>query len=324
MVDFTVAIRTYNRADLLSLILDRLRSQIGTEGIQWEVVVVDNNSTDHTAKTVQDYQANWTSSCPLRYVVELKQGASFARRRSIQEAQGELIGFLDDDNVPALDWVKNAYTFAQSYPKAGAYGGQIHGSFEVEPPHNFGRIAHFFPVIERREVICFTSKYPNKKVLPPGAGLVIRKTAWLENVPENLSLKGPVGNSLSAKGEDIEALLYLSRAGWEVWFNPEMHIYHQIPKHRFEKDYLIQFFRGIGFSRYYTRMLGWSFWQRPLILPLYMTNDLLKVVLHIVKYRRRLITDIVLACEMELFLSSFISPFHACKKYFLGKGIHSS
>lgn len=316
MVDFTVAIRTYNGENRLPGVLERVRSQVGTEGINWDVIVVDNNSTDNTAKVIQGYQSNWPEAYPLKYFFEPEQGASFARRRAIKEAQGTFIGFLDDDNLPTPTWVAAAYSFGQSHPKAGAFSGQIHGEFEVEPPQNFQRIAHFLPVIERGKTpICYnTYKYSHKKVFPPGAGLVIRKQAWIENVPERLVLQGPVGTSLSAKGEDIEALLYITKADWETWYNPEMHIYHQIPKWRFEREYLMKFFRGVGLSRHRTRMLSYDAWQRPLVFPLYMANDLRKIILHFIKYRSELQTDVVAASEMEFFLYSLISPFYIWKK----------
>lgn len=321
MTDFTVAIRTYNRADWLAKILERLRSQINTEQIQWEVVVVDNNSTDHTVQVINNYQANWPDLYPLRYYLESQQGASFARKRAIQEAQGEFIGFLDDDNIPALDWVVTAYAFGQAHPKAGAFGGQIHGVFEVDPPKNFKRIAHFLPVIERSQAICFNSyKYSRKRVLPPGAGLVIRRQVWLDSVPDQLVLQGPVGDSLALKGEDIEALLHMWKADWEIWFNPAMHIFHQIPKSRFEREYLLRFFRGIGLGRCYTRMLGYESWKKPLMIPMYMGTDLYKIIIHYTKYRHVLETDVILASEMEFFLSSFISPFYTCKQYLLNRG----
>ena len=315
MVDFTVAIRAYNSEQILPNILDKLRSQVNTEDINWEVIVVDNNSTDNTAKIIREYQDQWNRNFPLKYYLETQQGASYARHRCIHEAQGALVGFLDDDNLPAPDWVAAAYTFGQAYPGAGAYSGQIHGVYEVEPPPNFQCIAAFIPVIERgNRPLCYTSyQYSHKKVLPPGAGLVIRKEAWLDSVTGHLVLRGPVGNSLTAKGEDIEALSYMVRAGWEVWFNPLMHIYHYIPKWRFEREYLIKFFRGIGLSRHRTRMLGYQPWQRPFIFPAYFVNDLRKLVIHFFKYRQVLDTDVVAAAQMQFFLSCLVSPFYIWK-----------
>ncbi|MDY7013433.1 MAG: hormogonium polysaccharide biosynthesis glycosyltransferase HpsE, partial [Cyanobacteriota bacterium] len=262
MPEFTVAIRTYNRGDYLPALLERLRSQRDPENINWEIVIVDNNSADDTAKIIQEYQRNWPEAFPLKYFFEARQGAFYARQRAIQEAQSPLIGFLDDDNLPASDWVVKACLFARSHPKAGAYGGQIHGIFEASPPENFERIAGFLPIVERKRTICFNT-YSIKGVLPPGAGLVVRKQAWLNCIPQHLFLQGPVGESLAVKGEDIEALIYLQKAGWEIWYNAEMHIQHYIPKTRLEKQYLQRFFKGVGLGRYRIRMLRYIFWQRP-------------------------------------------------------------
>lgn len=315
MVDFTVAICTYNGEKRLPDVLERLRSQVDTERISWEIIVVDNNSTDNTAKVIQDYQSNWSQAYPIKYCFEPEQGLGFARQRAVREAKGPFVGFLDDDNLPAPDWVTAAYAFGQSYPKAGAYGGQIHGEFEVEPPENFKKIAPFLAIIEREKTpTCYTSyKHSHKRVLPPGAGIVIKKQAWLENVPNRLVLQGRVGG-LMLPGEDIEAFLYIRGAGWEIWHNPEMHIYHKIPKQRLERQYLMNLLRGIGLSRYQTRMLGFKPWQRPLILPAYMANDLRKIISYFLKYRSVLKTDVVAASEMELLLGSFISPFYIWKK----------
>jgi len=321
MIDFTVAICTYNGEKRLPAVLDRLRSQINTEQISWEIVVIDNNSTDNTAKLIQEYQVNWPQAYPIKYYFEPAQGLAFARQRTFQEANGTLVGFLDDDNLATPNWVAEAYAFGQAHPKAGAYGSKISGEFEVEPPENFGRISPFLAIGGGTKAICYTSsnyKYSYKKVLPPGAGLVIRKQAWVESVPERLIFQGRVGESLVA-AEDIEALLHIRRAGWEIWYNPEMHIYHQIQKQRLEKEYLMKLLRSIGLGRHHTRMLGYKVWQRPFIFPVYMANDLRKIILHFIKYRSVLKTDVVAACEMELLLGSIISPFYLGKKYLLSR-----
>jgi glycosyltransferase involved in cell wall biosynthesis len=99
MVDFTVAICTYNGEKRLPDVLERLRSQVDTDSITWEILVIDNNSTDKTAKVVGDYQVRWSQPYPLKYCFEAKQGLAFARRCAIREATSDLIGFLDDDNL---------------------------------------------------------------------------------------------------------------------------------------------------------------------------------------------------------------------------------
>lgn len=311
MLDFCVVIRTYNGERYLAKILDALRSQVGLEDIIWEVLIVDNCSSDRTVSIIREYQAQWSSENPLRYVFESTQGASFARRRAIEEANSPLIGFLDDDNVPSQNWIRAAIDFAQKHPQSAAFGSQIHGLFESPPPPNFGRIAGFLPIVERENSLCFTTgTYSKINMLPPGAGLVIRRQIWLDHVPKHLALTGPVGRSLDQKGEDIEALLHIKKAGWEIWFNADMHIYHHIPASRFERQYLLRFFQGVGLGRAHIRFLGCPHWQWPFKLLLFMGNDLRKVIFHLIKYRHHLQQDLIATCELQLFWYSFLSPFY--------------
>ena len=103
MLDFTVAIPTYNGAARLPLVLAALAAQRGTESLTWEIWVIDNNSRDTTAQVVQDYQAQWPCSYPLHYGHEARQGLAYARQRAIELAAGCYVAFLDDDNLPAPD-----------------------------------------------------------------------------------------------------------------------------------------------------------------------------------------------------------------------------
>ncbi len=305
--DFTVVIATYNGAERLGEVLKCLRCQIGTCDIAWEIIVVDNNSSDRTADVVRQYQANWPSAVPLRYEFEAQQGAGYARQRGIDVAHSPLIGYLDDDNLPWINWVRAACQFAQRHPNVGVYGSRIRGKFSTTPPKDFERIAAFLALTDRgSRPIPYR---PETKVLPPGAGLVVRRQAWIENVPKDRVLAEKFGNREA--GEDLEVVLYIQQAGWQVWYNAEMWMYHDIPEHRLTRKYLITLFTGIGLSRYHTRMLSLSFWRRPLMLPLYMLNDMRKIVRHLWRYRQQVMTDTVAASEMTLYLASLVSPLHS-------------
>ena len=303
-MDFTVAICTYNGDKRLPQVLDCLKLQSDTE-FAWEVLVIDNNSTDDTANVVATYQSSWNSTTPLRYFFEPEQGAAFARQRAIKEALAPLVGFLDDDNLPDPNWVAAAYSFGREHPLAGAYGSRISGEFAGETPPNFERIQPFFALTERGAQ---PRRYNSwKKVLPPGAGLVVRKQAWT-SVPQQCRLRGRIPGSMLT-GEDLEVVSYFQKAGWEIWYNPEMQLKHLIPGHRLEKEYLIPFFRGIGLSRHATRMIQVQWWAKPFMLVAYLINDLRKIVWHLLKHGRQVKSDLVTACELELYINSLKSPF---------------
>ncbi len=309
VIEFTVALRTYNAASRLPVLLEALQTQQKVGTIHWEILVVDNNSTDATVPLLIEWSSRGLPGVPLRWYQEPRQGAVHARQKAIQEARGAWIGFLDDDNVPTEDWVANSVAFVRQNPGIGACGSQIHGVFEGDKPQDFDRIAHFLAIIERPHAVCFTrGMYARKQVLPPGAGLVIRRQAWLDTVPERLSLNGPIGKSLATKGEDTEALSHLKNAGWEIWFNPQMRIHHHIQAHRLRREYLLPFFQGIGRGRHHTRMLGYEPWLRPAMTVFYGLNDLRKLVTLGLKKGWRVPTDLVVACEWQLHWSSLWSP----------------
>lgn len=307
MIDFTVAIRTHNSEASLPMVLDKLKTQVGIEEIKWEIIIVDNNSSDQSIEIIHNYQSNWNLSYPLKLYFEPKQGAAFARQKAMKEADGYLVGFLDDDNLPNDDWVSQAYHFGKKYPQAGAYGGQIHPIFEQEPPKNFQSIAVYLAIIQRgNKPFCYNNH--KNKVLPPGAGIVINKQVWLETVPEKFFLSGPSGNSLSLKGEDMEFLSYIQNAGWEIWYNPNMNIYHTIPLWRLERNYLISLVKGVGLTRHHIRMIRLPWWQKIFAPFAYFVNDLRKLIFFFAKNYSKFKIDSVVACEMTLLLSILISP----------------
>ncbi|MFE4105684.1 hormogonium polysaccharide biosynthesis glycosyltransferase HpsE [Almyronema epifaneia] len=306
-IDVTVAIRAYNSATCLPEILRRLKQQQNTSALRWEVIVVDNNSTDSTPAIVQAFQENWPPAFPLRYFVEKKQGATFARWRAIQEASGRLIGFLDDDNLPGDRWVAAVFEFGQAYPQAGAYGSRIVGKFESVPPPHFERIQSFLAIKERGDQ---PNQYrPQVLSLPAGAGLVVRKQVWLDCVPQTQKLQGPISQSLAAKGEDFEALLYIAQAGWEIWYNPNMQIEHWISSQRLERQYLISLIWAVGLNIYYLRTINASKAQKPLIAARLVAGNFRRLVFHIGRYRFDVFSDTVAACELFFFLSALVSPF---------------
>ncbi|MFP5272225.1 hormogonium polysaccharide biosynthesis glycosyltransferase HpsE [Coleofasciculus sp.] len=310
-VDFTLAIPTYNGASRLPKLLDKLRQQTGLEQISWEIIVVDNNSSDNTAQVVQEYQGNWLVGVPLTYILEPEQGAAFARLRAVKEAQGELIGFLDDDNLPNPDWIAQAYSFAQEYPQAGAFSGQIHGDFEVAPPENFKRIQAFLAIREHGSIP--HQFEPQNLRLPPAASLVVRKKAWSESVPSRPTLTGKLPGVM-IQGDDYEPLLYMYKAGWEIWYHPELHTYHQIPRWRLEREYLLSISRGCGLATCQLRMINATPWQKPVIFIRTLLGNLRRMIGYIIKYRWRAKSDLITACELEFFWGCFLSPFYLWRK----------
>ncbi len=315
----TVAIPTYNGAERLPLVLDRLMHQQHLDQVDWEVMVVDNNSTDATAIVVKTHQehwqqhfeeAGWATPVPLHYLTEPRQGAAYGRQKAVEMAEGEWIAFLDDDNVPAPDWIFQALTFIEKYDKngesLGAISGQIHGVFpDGNSPDLIQYIRPFLAIVERGD-----RPFPydiKHKLLPPSAGLVVRRKAWQRSVPKKLLLGGRTADCMLTS-EDLETLVYLQRQGWEIWYNPAMEIDHLIPQGRLERQYLIPFLKGIGLTRSVIRMLRLPLWQRPLWTLIYALNDARRLTQHLLQSRKQGQNQLLTDCKTIFLQSTFMSP----------------
>src|SRR5262249_40727840 len=127
----SVIICTYKRADTLRETLRHLAAQVVPERFEWEVLLVDNNSPDHTPKVCEEFIKN--SPMPSRYILESQQALSFARNRGIQETTGDIVVFLDDDVAIDPHWiVKLAVAFDN--PKCAAAGGKVLAVWPGEAP----------------------------------------------------------------------------------------------------------------------------------------------------------------------------------------------
>jgi len=129
-IDITVAICTWNRAALLDQTLACLAKLDVPAGLRWELIVVDNNSTDDTALVL----AKHSDRLPLVSLKEAKQGHSHARNRAVAAARGPLVLWTDDDVLVPAHWLAEYVTAAARFPTASWFGGPVRPWFESPPP----------------------------------------------------------------------------------------------------------------------------------------------------------------------------------------------
>lgn len=117
-ISVSVVIVTFNRADSLR---ETLTSMVHQEHRPDEVIVVDNNSTDHTHEVVQEF----VRLLSIRYVCEERRGIPYARNAGIEAATKDIIAFIDDDCVADADWLKHLLAPFIRDPNIGAVGGGV-------------------------------------------------------------------------------------------------------------------------------------------------------------------------------------------------------
>ena len=130
-MDVTVVLCTYNRCQILARALSSLARSTVPQLVRWEVVVVDNNSSDQTRKVVAGFCEQQPDR--FRYLFETQPGLSCARNAGIREARGSIIVFTDDDVTVDPMWLGNL-TAALSAPQWAGVGGRVFPEWECSPP----------------------------------------------------------------------------------------------------------------------------------------------------------------------------------------------
>jgi glycosyltransferase involved in cell wall biosynthesis len=240
----SVVICTHNGAKRLPSTLAHLRAQQVPEEIDWEILLIDNESTDDTAEVASKC---WPGDAPaqLRIVREPQIGLSYARARAFAEARYELISFVDDDNWVNRDWVKVASEVMSGDPQIGAVGGVNEAVAEVAFPAWFDHYAGFYAVLREREFALLG--VPPRRLI--GAGLTIRKAAWRKLLDEGFRswLSDRVGSRLSGGG-DTELTGALLLNGWKLELEPRLRLQHFMPAKRLDWGYLRRIVRGYAAS----------------------------------------------------------------------------
>lgn len=241
----SVVICCHNSAKLLPTTLSYLQLQDTPGSLNWEVIVIDNASSDKTSQVAKNV---WPlkAPAPLRVVEEPHLGLVNARLRGFAAAKYEIISFLDDDNWVSSDWVKVLYNLISENPQIGACGGLTKPAFEINPPWWFATFKSSYAAgpqhIKKGDIT-------SDRGFVWGAGLSIRKMAWnkLSNEGFKPILMGRKGELLLA-GEDSELCFAIRLAGFAIWYEPRLKLEHYVPAKRLKWAYLRQMHRGFGSS----------------------------------------------------------------------------
>lgn len=122
-MDLSVVICTHNRATKLTSVLEHLQALVAPGDTSWEIVVVDNGSTDNTPAVIAAVAAR--AGVPVRYVYEGRPGSGAARNAGISESTGEIIAFTDDDIFPAVDWLTTIVSEFRRDAELAGLGGRV-------------------------------------------------------------------------------------------------------------------------------------------------------------------------------------------------------
>ncbi|GIZ10051.1 glycosyltransferase [Flavobacterium sp. UMI-01] len=250
MKGISVIVCCYNSVERLKPTIEHLLNQVGIAPNQWEILIIDNASTDDTAAVASDLlEKNKTENSPFfKIIKEVKPGLSAARMCGINHASFDFLLFCDDDNWLVKSYLQDALAIIAAHSNVGVIGGYGTPVFEGQEPPYFWENQYHTLAVGAQYVEEGNITHTRKVVY--GAGMIVNKKAFLEliqNYQFEFQATGRIGASL-ASSEDHELCLALRMIGYEVLWYKRLQFYHYIPKNRTEINYYKKLFLGFGLS----------------------------------------------------------------------------
>lgn len=237
MPEISVVICTHNpRMDYLERVLGALQGQSFAKE-RWELLLIDNKSEHALAERV-----DLSRHPQARVVREEELGLTQARVRGIRESQGELLVFVDDDNVLRDDYLERAAQMSAKWPNLGAWSGRVVPEYEVEPAEELKPYLWML-CIRPIEKDCWGSEGSFEST-PWGAGMCVRKCVadrYRGEIQNDAfrALLDRRGGSLGSTG-DIDLALTSLSCGLGTGVFRALEIVHLIPSRRVQESYLLR------------------------------------------------------------------------------------
>lgn len=242
MKRLSVIFCTYNRE---KYIYNALRSIAEQDFLpdNYEIVLVNNNSTDSTESICEQFQKDY----PLihfNYFVETNQGLSYARNRGVKESEGKILVFVDDDATVFDGYLSSIDAFFAQYPHAVACGGPIFPVYEVEKPK---WLSHYTEQLiggalyEGNQTKAF-----NRGKYPGGGNSAFRSEVFDKYGLFNVEL-GRKGTGLIG-AEEKDLYDRLTKGNETFYYLPQMGIHHYIPEKKLTESHFRELTYSIGIS----------------------------------------------------------------------------
>lgn len=233
-MNITVILCTLNGCGTLGNTLNSLAVSTLPKGIEWEVLVVDNNSTDQTREVVEEFCRRFPGR--FGYLFEPQPGKSFALNSGCREARGDVLAFLDDDTTVEPTWLQNLTQALHGDEWAGA-GGRIvlrwpsplPGWLSIEGPY----ARHYFPAFDEGEEA-------KRLMRPPyGANMAFRKKMFEKYGGFRADLGPSPNGKVPRLFDDTEFGSRVLAAGEKLRYEPSAVVCVAIPEDRIRRAYFL-------------------------------------------------------------------------------------
>jgi glucosyl-dolichyl phosphate glucuronosyltransferase len=234
-----VILCTYNRCQSLAKALESVGMSRMPQGLPWEVLVIDNNSSDQTALIVREYQQRFSGI--FRYIFEPTPGKSNALNRGIRETDADVLAFMDDDVQVRRDWL---YMLTKIFedPQYVGSGGRILPEVDFRPPAWLETSDRYalapLAVFDLGEVTGELNEAPF------GTNMAYRRELFFRFGHFRCDLGPQPGSEI--RSEDTEFGMRLLHGGERLWYEPAAVVYHAVSKQRVKQSYFLGWWYGKG------------------------------------------------------------------------------
>jgi glycosyltransferase involved in cell wall biosynthesis len=231
----SIIICCHNGQQRLPETIRHIAQQVVPAYIPWELIIVDNGSTDQSAALARAEWQKYRVDTYLKIVNESVPGLSYARARGFKEARYEYMVMCDDDNWLDPNYVYNVYTILSEKPNVAALGGLGKLVYEIEPPT--AELSYIFAAGPQG---AHSGQARENKLY--GAGCVIRNSAYRKLMGTGFKslLTDRRGTELSSGG-DYELCLALAIMGYDIWYDERLQFVHFITKERLSWEYYLRY-----------------------------------------------------------------------------------
>jgi glucosyl-dolichyl phosphate glucuronosyltransferase len=237
----SVSVATWNRSGLLRTTLESMTKLEIPEGVRWELIVVNNASTDDTDRVIDGFK----NQLPVQRLFEPEAGKAKACNKALAHASGDYILWTDDDVVVEKQWLAAYAEAFRRWEKAEYFGGPIIPRFEKKPPRWVERSGHYFGALLGTRDFGEEERILEDNERPYGANMAFRcheSKQWRFN--PNLGPKG--GLRLTHEETDLVNAIR-SNGGFGVWV-PQARVWHFTPQTRLKRREIWKIYHAIGKS----------------------------------------------------------------------------
>jgi glycosyltransferase involved in cell wall biosynthesis len=232
----SVVLCTYNRWQVLAKALESVAASHLPASVEWEVLVVDNNSNDRTREVVEEFAERHPRR--FRYLFESKPGKSNALNAGVTAAQGEILAFMDDDVSVDPAWLDSLTIPLRSDSDWSGAGGPVILDWSCPPPFWFDtkRAQYMGPLAG------FNLGDQSLAMHEPpfGTNMAFRKTMFTKYGLFRTDLGPSPRTDIPRPNEDTEFGRRLLAGGERLRYVPAAIVHHPVPEERLRKEYFLQ------------------------------------------------------------------------------------